>query len=102
MTNSVRMNTLSMNKGIIIKYSVIIIVTIAITPIIIGSVSLFYSAKGQPIATKPLPVILIHGYFEDASIWNRWQELLQSDGIQAFPVTFQQSNDECGSAKDHA
>jgi pimeloyl-ACP methyl ester carboxylesterase len=80
----------------------IIVVTIAVAPIIIGIISLFYSANGQPIATRPLPVILVHGYFEDASIWSRWQQLLQNDTVQVFPVTFQQSNDECGSANEHA
>jgi pimeloyl-ACP methyl ester carboxylesterase len=96
-----------MNKETIVKYSIaaIMIIAIGIAPIM-GSFPLFYSASSQPVTgpniTGPLPVILVHGYFEDASIWLRWEQLLQSDGIQAFPVTFQQSSDECGSAKDHA
>jgi len=28
--------------------------------------------------------------------------LLKKDGIPAFPITFQQSDDKCGSAADHA
>jgi pimeloyl-ACP methyl ester carboxylesterase len=66
-----------------------------------------------------LPVILIHGYFEDATVWNTWIHLLQNDGIPSnwiFPVTFQPSGpcsgivvagvtlncDPCGSAAQHA
>ncbi len=51
---------------------------------------------------KPLPVLLIHGYLSDASTWNKWQNLLKKDGITAYPITFNQSDDKCGSAVDHA
>ena len=51
---------------------------------------------------QPLPVILIHGYFSDASVWSKWQDLLKKDGIQSYPVTFTQSDDKCGSAAEHA
>jgi uncharacterized alpha/beta hydrolase family protein len=51
---------------------------------------------------QPLPVILIHGYFSDASVWNKWQDLLKKDGIQYYPITFSQSDDKCGSAAEHA
>jgi len=51
---------------------------------------------------QPLPVILIHGYFSDASVWNKWQDLLKKDGISAYPITFKQSDDKCGSAAEHA
>ena len=47
---------------------------------------------------KLLPVLLIHGYLSDAAVWNKWQDLLKKDGIPAFPITFQQSDDKCGSA----
>src|SRR5687768_14733491 len=50
-----------------------------------------------------LPVLLIHGYMEDASVWNKWIDLLKKDGISAvYPITFKQSDDKCGSAADHA
>jgi uncharacterized alpha/beta hydrolase family protein len=52
--------------------------------------------------TKPLPVLLIHGYAADASSWNKWQDLLKKDGISSYPITFNQSDDKCGSAADHA
>jgi triacylglycerol lipase len=45
---------------------------------------------------------LIHGYLSDASIWNKWQGLLKNYGIQAYPITFQQSDDKCESAAAHA
>jgi pimeloyl-ACP methyl ester carboxylesterase len=50
-----------------------------------------------------LPVLLIHGYMEDASVWNKWINLLKKDGISAvYPIIFKQSDDECGSAAEHA
>jgi triacylglycerol esterase/lipase EstA (alpha/beta hydrolase family) len=55
------------------------------------------------LVNSPLPVLLIHGYMEDASVWNKWVELLKKDGISAvFAITFKQSDDECGSAIEHA
>jgi predicted alpha/beta hydrolase family esterase len=53
-------------------------------------------------STTKLPVLLIHGYMEDAIVWNKWVDLLKKDGISAYPVTFKQSDDKCGSAADHA
>ncbi len=36
------------------------------------------SAIGGSTASKqPLPVLLIHGYLSDASVWNKWQDLLE-------------------------
>jgi pimeloyl-ACP methyl ester carboxylesterase len=49
-----------------------------------------------------LPVLLIHGYMADASVWNKWVDLLKKDGIDAYPITFKQSDDKCGSAAEHA
>ena len=51
---------------------------------------------------KSLPVLLIHGYAEDAAIWKKWEDMLRKDGIQFFTVTFKDSDDKCGSAKQHA
>jgi len=58
------------------------------------------SANSSTIAAstapkKPLPVLLIHDFLSDASIWNTWQALFKKDGIPSFPVTFQQSDDKC-------
>ena len=49
-----------------------------------------------------LPVLLIHGYMADASVWNKWVDLLKKDGISAYPITFKQSDDKCGSSAEHA
>ena len=49
-----------------------------------------------------LPVLLIHGYMEDAAVWNKWVDLLKKDGISAYPITFKQSDDKCGSSAEHA
>jgi uncharacterized alpha/beta hydrolase family protein len=50
----------------------------------------------------PLPVLLVHGYAEDAAVWKKWEDMLRKDGIQFFTVTFKDSDDKCGSAKQHA
>ena len=52
--------------------------------------------------TGPLPVLLIHGYLSDASVWKKWEDLLKKDNIPVFPITFKQSDDKCGSAAEHA
>ena len=56
----------------------------------------------QQQSEKSLPVLLIHGYAEDAAIWKKWEDMLRKDGIQFFTVTFKNSDDKCGSAKQHA
>jgi pimeloyl-ACP methyl ester carboxylesterase len=52
--------------------------------------------------TGPIPVLLIHGYLSDASVWKKWEDLLKKDNIPVFPITFKQSDDKCGSAAEHA
>ena len=79
------------------------IVTVAIAAIsiaIIVSGSFVSLASSQ--SEKPLPVLLIHGYGEDAAIWKKWEDLLKKDGIQFFTITFKDSDDKCGSAEQHA
>ena len=56
--------------------------------------------NAQSIHT-PLPVLLIHGYASDASIWNEWKSFLDRDHIPNKLVTFA-SDDPCGSSIDHA
>src|SRR5918993_814259 len=61
------------------------------------------NAKSAVNSTTTLPVLLIHGYMEDASVWNKWIDLLKNDGIYAvYPITFEQSDDTCGSSAEHA
>jgi pimeloyl-ACP methyl ester carboxylesterase len=83
------------------KKNNIVTVTIAVISIaIIVSGSFVSIANSQ--SEKPLPVLLIHGYAEDAAIWKKWEELLKKDGIQFFTITFKDSDDKCGSAEQHA
>ena len=56
----------------------------------------------QQTEEKPLPVLLVHGYVEEATVWKKWEDMLRKDGIQFFTVTFKDSDDKCGSAKQHA
>ncbi len=58
---------------------------------------MFSTANGQ----QRLPVLLVHGYLNDKSVWNDWIEDLRAAGIFAEAVTFS-GNDKCGSAVDHA
>jgi pimeloyl-ACP methyl ester carboxylesterase len=57
-------------------------------------------------SSTALPVILVHGYAEDSSVWSTWEQLLAQDNIPFCTITFHQSStpngDECGSAADHA
>lgn len=76
----------------------IIIAVISIAIIVSGSFVSIANSQSE----KPLPVLLIHGYAEDAAIWKKWEELLKKDGIQFFTITFKDSDDKCGSAEQHA
>ena len=58
--------------------------------------------KNDTSNNSKLPVLLIHGYMADASVWNKWIDLLKKDGIVVYPITFKQSDDKCGSAAEHA
>lgn len=49
-----------------------------------------------------LPLVLIHGYSDDSSIWDSWLTWLTDDNItNVYPITFS-NDDECGSVADHA
>lgn len=50
---------------------------------------------------QSLPLVLLHGYLENARVWDKWERLLKQDRITFFPVTFT-TDDECGSAASHA
>jgi len=65
--------------------------------IIAGS---FLPVNAQSSSNR-LPILLIHGYGEDSSIWNSWEEWLSADHFSnVYPITFQ--DDKCGSVEDHA
>src|SRR5690349_18390654 len=90
------------------EFTVIIIFAIVIMS---GTVLFSYPIYGQGTNTsntsttntngsEPLPVLLIHGYMSDASVWKKWEDLLKKDNIPVFPITFTQSDDKCGSAAE--
>ena len=101
----------------IVIASIIIMMVIIISSSNIGnneSLNLIEIAYGQSNTTNntnstaattnstKLPVLLIHGYMEDATVWNKWVDLLKKDGIPVYPITFKQSDDKCGSSAEHA
>jgi pimeloyl-ACP methyl ester carboxylesterase len=49
----------------------------------------------------PLPVLLIHGYYEGPEVWEAWLNELQNDGITAEAVEFE-FDDQCGTSASHA
>ena len=84
------------------KKNNIVTVIIAVISIAIIIVSGSFVSIANSQSEKPLPVLLIHGYVEDAAIWKKWEDLLKKDGIQFFTITFKDSDDKCGSAEQHA
>jgi pimeloyl-ACP methyl ester carboxylesterase len=96
-----------MNKEIIALAALV-----AIIISLISSGSFISLSNGQSLpqtnnsttgsVNKPLPVLLIHGYASDVSLWKKWEDLLKKDGIPFYPITFYKSDDKCGSAADHA
>lgn len=49
-----------------------------------------------------LPIILIHGYAEDSSVWDEWLGWMDENGLNnAYPVTFS-NDDRCGSVEEHS
>ncbi|HEU4446524.1 MAG TPA: alpha/beta fold hydrolase [Nitrososphaeraceae archaeon] len=61
----------------------------------------FPFAIAQPVDNR-LPVILIHGYAQDRTVWNTWVRWLGEDNFSNIhPIKFQH-DDECGSAQEHA
>ena len=71
--------------------------------IYIGSfASLPANGQLQTLEKKPTPVLLIHGYAEDAAIWKKWEDLLKRDNVPFYTITFKDSDDKCGSALEHA
>lgn len=60
----------------------------------------FLSVNAQPNSNR-LPILLIHGYGEDSSIWNSWIHWLGAGpSSKVYSVTFH--NDKCGSVAEHA
>ncbi len=110
------------NTNRIISSTIIVVALIAIMMVVTSSSSsssggqffifsdIVYGQSSTNTTTKgntsnnstTFPVLLIHGYMEDAAVWNKWIDLLKKDGISAYPITFKQSDDKCGSSAEHA
>ena len=85
----------------------IIVIALAAIAIAIGVTSFASLVNRPPEASiggenPSSPVLLVHGLGEDASMWKKWEELLTNDGIQYHTITFQESDDKCGTALAHA
>jgi pimeloyl-ACP methyl ester carboxylesterase len=91
----------------LINKKFVIVIAIAVIAISIG-LAAYASLVNRPLEASaaggnPLaPVLLVHGLGEDASMWKKWEELLTNDGIQYHTITFQESDDKCGTALAHA
>jgi pimeloyl-ACP methyl ester carboxylesterase len=90
----------------IFSMTLLLLLLAAIMTHITVTESFFDFVNAQPVgnitaSSLPLPVILIHGWNSDASVWDEWSKLLGNDGIQFFPITFE-TDDECGTSNDHA
>lgn len=47
------------------------------------------------------PILLIHGYGEDAHVWDSWLSWFKSDHLNGTVITFS-NDDQCGSVIEHA
>lgn len=87
-----------------LKILFVSIMTLTSLIFLYSPITLFVNA--QPIDNQSsIPVILIHGYASDSSVWVKWEKLLENSNIPYLPVTFDNSNgygDGCGSSLDHA
>jgi pimeloyl-ACP methyl ester carboxylesterase len=101
------------NNKRIKSFEFVVIIVFAVVIMGAGTVLFFYPVYGQGAnpsnntfastnVSKQLPVLLIHGYMSDSSVWKKWEDLLKKDNIPVFPIAFKQSDDKCGSAADHA
>jgi triacylglycerol lipase len=85
----------------------VIVIAIAVVAISVGVAAIGSLVNRPPEASigagnPSSPVLLVHGLGEDASMWKKWEEMLTKDGIQYHTITFQESDDKCGTALSHA
>ena len=90
------------------KSTGVIFVSLLFVPTVLS----FPYANGQPDcynleSKNALPALLIHGWNEGSGgslpiHWDKWEQKLNQDEIPFCIVSFEQSNDACGSASDHA
>jgi triacylglycerol esterase/lipase EstA (alpha/beta hydrolase family) len=95
-----RAHTKLVNKKFVVAIGIGIVV-MAIGAAVFAPLA-YRSPNASDAGANALPVLLVHGLGEDGSVWKKWEELLNNDGIQYFTVTFQDSDDRCGMAIAHA
>jgi pimeloyl-ACP methyl ester carboxylesterase len=82
-----------------VRISAITLASVWCLTIISGS---FLPANAQQPASNRLPILLIHGYGEDYSIWSSWKNWLTADNMtKVYSINFT-NDDECGSVAQHA
>jgi pimeloyl-ACP methyl ester carboxylesterase len=109
------MNEKTKTRKSFVDISLVLIITLSI--ILTNGGAFLNSASGQLASNNktvtatisrinPLPVLLVHGYFEDSSVWHTWERLLTKAHIPYIEVNFSfflgPYYDECGTASDHA
>ena len=82
-----------------VRISAITLASVWCLTIISGS---FLPVNAQQPASNRLPILLIHGYGEDYSIWSSWKNWLTADNMtKVYSINFT-NDDECGSVAQHA
>ena len=64
--------------------------------------SCYSGPKMHSSPNNAIPVILIHGYYEDYRVWSDWEKVLLDNSVPYCTVSFKDDDDECGTATDHA
>jgi pimeloyl-ACP methyl ester carboxylesterase len=92
------------NTKTVIALLIIAIITIASisNPVHFSTAQTICNVDSIESTSDILPVILVHGYNESANVWSIWEDRLSVDQIPYCNITFELSDDECGTAKDHA
>ena len=64
--------------------------------------SCYSGVKMSSSPNNAIPVILIHGYYQDYTAWSDWEKvLLNNNNVPYCTVSFYR-NDKCGTATNHA
>ena len=62
----------------------------------------FLSVNARQSDSNRLPILLIHGYGQDSSVWNSWRGWLAADNFsKVYSITFP-LDDRCGLTEEHA
>src|SRR5215467_3953998 len=49
-----------------------------------------------------IPILLLHGYAENSSVWNLWANWLKADQFANVKTVAFHNDDQCGSVQEHA